>query len=33
VAFTVFGLFFFRIRDRLGSLDTGRLDLVTEEPR
>jgi hydrogenase-4 component E len=33
VAFTVFGLFFFRIRDRLGSLDTRRLDLVTEEPR
>jgi hydrogenase-4 component E len=33
VAFTVFGLFFFRIRDRLGTLDTRRLDLVTEEPR
>ncbi len=33
VAFVVFGLFFFRIRDRLGGLDTSRLDLVTEEPR
>jgi hydrogenase-4 component E len=33
VAFTVFGLFFFRIRERLGTLDTRRLDLVIEEPR
>ncbi len=33
VAFTVFGVFFFRIRERFDSLDVGHLDRITQAPR
>jgi hydrogenase-4 component E len=33
VAFIVFGVFFFRIRERFESLDVGRLDRLGELPR